>query len=300
MEVDVSAIPTQLNSISAHVVWLAPYPPTDRPVLGAVSGEHGTLLVDAGNSAAHARLFLSEFARLGRAPARFLALTHWHWDHVFGADEIDLPTFAHPETRRKLAEMAHMDWRDAALDRRVKEGSEIAFCRDRMKMELPDRSRLVIRLPEIIVSSRVTLDLGGVSCQIEPVGGDHSPDSMIVSVPEDRVMFIGDCLGEDLYSGPPSYTTAKLFPLLDRLLSEDVDFYLEGHAPQPVSRQEMEEEASFLRKVGQTVDRLGPDRALVLETLPAMMDAPLDADTIEVADAFLSGLQKNSVPGRNV
>ena len=54
----------------------------------------------------HARLFLDELARSGRAPARFLALTHWHWDHVFGIAELNLPTIAQRETHQRVAEMA--------------------------------------------------------------------------------------------------------------------------------------------------------------------------------------------------
>jgi hypothetical protein len=87
-------------------------------------------------------------------------------------------------------------------------------------------------------------------------------------------IFIGDCLGEDIYSGAPSYTTRKLFTLVDQLLSYDVDFYMEGHAEQPASRQQMAADLSLLKTIGGEVDRIGQNRAAILSTLPAMMGMP--------------------------
>lgn len=171
--------PSNLNPISPNVYWLSPDDRTDRPILGAIAGEYRTLIVDAGNSPAHANLFLSELATLDLVPPAFLALTHWHWDHVFGTSAINLPTFAHTETKRIVAEMSRLDWSDEALDRRVEEGVEIEFCRDMIKAELPDRTRLRIKPPDIAFTTRIELDLGGVTCHIVHVGGDHTADSSI-------------------------------------------------------------------------------------------------------------------------
>lgn len=131
--------------IGPHVHWLSPASTTDRPVLGVIHGTLGTLVVEAGNSAAHAELLLREIAQAGIAPPDFVTLTHWHWDHVFGTATLDLPTFSHIETQRVVREMADYDWSDGALDRRVETGVEVAFCRDMIKAELPDRSDLMLR-----------------------------------------------------------------------------------------------------------------------------------------------------------
>ena len=71
---------SSLNRISEHVYWLSPDATTDRPTLGAIVGKHATLIVDAGNSPAHANLFLEELARLEMAKPKYMVLTHWHWD----------------------------------------------------------------------------------------------------------------------------------------------------------------------------------------------------------------------------
>lgn len=284
--------PSNLNPISPNVYWLSPDDRTDRPILGAIAGEQRTLIVDAGNSPAHANLFLSELSTVDLAPPAFLALTHWHWDHVFGTSAINLPAFAHTETKRIVAEMARLDWSDEALDRRGEEGIEIEFCRDMIKAELPDRTGLRIKPPDIAFTTRIELDLGGVTCHIVHVGGDHAADCSIVYVQEDKIMFLGDCLGADLYSSAPSHTTKNLFPMIDLLLSYDADFYLAAHDPEPISRAEMVEYTTLLKLVGRRVDQLGANREAILSDLQGIIDTPLDNDHIEMVDAFIAGLSK--------
>jgi glyoxylase-like metal-dependent hydrolase (beta-lactamase superfamily II) len=280
-----------LHEISPRVRWLTPDSTTDRPILGAITGARGTLLVDAGNSTAHARLLLDELARHDVAAPRFVMLTHWHWDHVFGSAALDLPTFAHAETKRIVEIMARLDWSDAALDQRVADGTEIAFCQEMIKAELPDRSGLIIRPPEIGFTSELELDLGGVTCQIVHVGGDHSPDSSVVYVPEERVMFLGDCIYDDLHHGPRRLTAGLLFPLLDRLLAYDAELYLPSHHAEPLTRAQLADEATLLKAIGGEVAARGDDRAGILASLPARLGTPLNSDHEEILDAFLAGLR---------
>jgi len=282
------------SQITPHVYWLSPDATTDRPVLGVIAGGERTLIVDAGNSPAHAKLLLYELSEAGLAPPAFVALTHWHWDHVFGTSAFELPTFAHAITKRIVAEMAGLDWSDAALDRRVEAGVEIAFCRDMIKAELVDRSDLRIRPPDITFDSQVEIDLGQVTCQIVHVGGDHGADSSIVYVPEEKAMFLGDCLSPDLYTGESSYTTQKLFPLIDQLLAYEVDYYLAGHDPQPLSTADMIKESHLLKSVGRIVGQPGQTRAAILARLQAELGGPLDDDHIELVDEFLAGLSKSA------
>src|SRR4051794_30435918 len=194
---------------------MSPDSTTDRPVLGAITGAYGTLLVDAGNSPAHAELLLEAVEDVDATPPAYVALTHWHWDHVFGTSALVLPTFACTETRQVVAEMARLDWSDAALDRRVADGTEIAFCADMIKAELPERTGLSLRVPDIVFDDQVTVDLGGITCQLVHVGGDHASDSCVVYVPEERIMFLGDCLYPAIYTPVRQYTVARLFPLID-------------------------------------------------------------------------------------
>ena len=122
------------------------------------------------------------------------------------------------------------DWSDAALDARVADGRELGFCRDMMKLELPDRSALAIIVPTVIHEHRHTVDLGGITAVIEHVGGDHAPDSCVVYVPDERVLFLGDCLYQRLHAPRPYLTIRGVRGLTDRLAKFAVDVAVEGHA----------------------------------------------------------------------
>ena len=148
----------------------------------------------------------------------------------------------------------------------------------------------MLRPPDISFASEIELDLGGLTCRIIHVGGDHAADSSIVYVPEERVVFLGDCFYPDIYHHTRRYTTAQLFPLLDRLLACEADFYLPSHHPAPMTRAEFVAEATLLRTIGQIVATAGPGRDAVLTALEQHRAAPLSEDDIEIAGEFIAGL----------
>ncbi len=219
----------RFEAISTHCDRFTPDDRTDRPALGAIHGTAGTLLVEGGASVAHLSAFLAELRLHDRPPVVAIALTHWHWDHSFGSAAVDVPVISHPDSAAELALQAGYDWSDAALDARVDAGLELGFCRDMIKLELPDRSDLEIVVPTVTVAGRHTVDLGGVTAGIVPVGGDHAPDSCVVYVPEDRVIFLGDCLYQRLHAPVEHLTIAGVRGLTDRLARFDVAVAVEGH-----------------------------------------------------------------------
>jgi len=262
-----------------------------------IAGKSGTLIVDAGNSPAHARLLLRGLAELDLPKPKYLALTHGHWDHVFGASIYHVPVIANRETQLIIDKMAKYDWSDEALDRRVDEGLEIEFCRDMIKAEMPCRDDLVIKPPDMIFNSPTNIDLGETSCQFIPIGGDHSSDSSIVYIPDDKVIFLGDCIYPNIHSIAPSYTTNKLLPLLSQLLGFDADYYLAAHDPEPMTRRQMEEFTTIARLAGRMVEDEGLDRESILKFLQAKIGTDLNSDTYELVDGFIAGLNK---PGDQV
>jgi glyoxylase-like metal-dependent hydrolase (beta-lactamase superfamily II) len=278
-----------LHQISPHVRWFTPDGTTDRPVLGVITGTQGSLVVDAGNSAAHAEELLGAMSEAGLDAPRYVALTHWHWDHVFGTARLAVPTFAHALTAPVVAEMATLDWSDAALDARVTAGTEIAFCAEMIKAELPDRSLLAIRPPDIVWTGEIEIDLGGVRCRLLHVGGDHAADAVVVHVPEDRVVFLGDCFYPDIYTPARRYTRATFEALADTLLALDANCYIHGHDDEPFSRAMMEDDARILRAIGRAAHEHG-DRDAALAALPALLGAPLPEEYVVYVEYFLAGL----------
>lgn len=287
-----------LNRLTERIAWSAPDSDRDRPVMGVVMGKRSSLIVEAGASPAHAAQFRQALTELQAAPARYVALTHWHWDHVFGTGEWGLPTFAQRETQRRVAEMARLDWRDAALQARVAAGEELPFIADHLVQELtePQRAALTIVTPDVIFDDSIEIDLGGVTCRLIHVGGDHSPDSSVVYVPEERVVFLGDCFYSGFVGQELFYTNGRLFPLLERLMQLDADHYLLAHQPVPLSRADFVGEAENLRLIGTVVAQAEGNREEALERLNMVLDDAIPEDLNEYLDAFLRGLREDVAP----
>ncbi len=288
---------TTLAQITEHVYWMSPGAP-DRPSLCTVVGMNRTLMLDGAASDAHTRLFLDALDAVRVPHPDYIALTHWHWDHIFGAAELDVPVIAHSLTANEIQIQAGYEWTDEALDARVENGKEIAFCADNIKLELPEPRHLRIAQPDIVYSNSLDMNLGDVNVHLQHVGGDHAADSCVMHVMPDRVLFLGDCLYDAIYTPIRHYTTNKLFPLLDTILGFKADYYIEGHTPTVMSRTELVEIVDKMRLVGKIVDEIGTDEVAVTEALKGQMGTVLDEDTLSFIETFIAGRklkQANSI-----
>lgn len=226
-----------MKKLTNNVYYIPHMSETDRPVIGLIAGSKYSLLVDAGNSPHHAREIISAIENLGIDNVKYLAITHWHWDHVFGINYMKLLTVCQELTQKKLEWMQKLEWDDKSLDERVLSGEEIEFCSSMIKKEMPSREGLILGAGDITFDSKVEIDLGGVSCIIEHVKGDHSEDSCIVYIPSDKVMFLGDCLSPDFYSGPKSYSS-KVLEMANKIMQYDVEIFISSH-DEPLSKEEV-------------------------------------------------------------
>ncbi len=250
---------SRLERASAHVWWFTPDERTDRPALAVVAGATASALLEVGASVAHTTEFLAAIEPLGLPPLRAALLTHWHWDHSFGGAALDAPIIAHRSTAEALAHQASLDWSDAALDARVDAGEEIAFCRDMIRIEIPDRSDLDIVLPQIVFDDHLELDLGGIHVEIDHVGGDHAADSCVFHVVEDALVVLGDCLYQRLYAPEPFLTAASVRSLTSRVGGYGAQLAIEGHDDRLLDAGMLAKRLSGLADAADRVERLGDD-----------------------------------------
>ncbi|GGL54720.1 MBL fold metallo-hydrolase [Sporolactobacillus putidus] len=247
-----------LKKLTERVYYSPHDPRTDRPALGLICGDSYSLAVDAGNSPAHAKTFLQQIQGINKAPLTFVALTHWHWDHTFGLHTINVLSISQKETKKQLEYLKTLKWDDASIDSRVETGEEIAFCRDMIKREMPEREYLTLKSPDITFHDQLEIDLGGIHCVMKHVGGVHSNDASIVYVPEERVMFLGDCLCPDYYSGDWSYDREGLARLLAQIQDYPADDYVTSHNP-PDKHGEL---WSYLKELMDSGERVGAETSL--------------------------------------
>lgn len=235
---------------------------TDRPVFGLVCGDRCSLVVDGGTSPRHALEFRAEAAQISVAPLRYGAITHWHWDHVFGIKALNLITIAHRETEAILTEWRGFSWDDTALEKHVAEGRLPAFSRDCLKQEMTSVHDRQIGAVDIQFTQELTIDLGGVTCVIEHVGGSHTDDSVIIYVPEEKVLFLGDCIYGRRHHGMYGYSRATLYPMLQAIRKYPADHYLISHE-EPYTSAKMDSLMDNLETCGDLVgDRISAGQAV--------------------------------------
>lgn len=279
-----------LEKLTNNVYYMPHYSESDRPALGLVFGDTHSILIDSGNSPAHANDFLALVNKMDIPPVKLVVITHWHWDHVFGINTLDLLTISHEDTKKQIDYMTTLEWDDASIDERVKSGEEIEFCRDMIKREMPTRDYLQLKAPDISFSDRLEIDLGNKTCVLEHVGGVHAQDSVIAYIPEDKIMFLADCLYEDFYSGDYSYDLQKLTTLLEKIKKHDVNYYVLGHQP-PKTYDEMWDFLDDLISIGEIVAEEVDLKKATTEFKTIRNATPTD-DQLEHIGHFVSGNKK--------
>ncbi|QWU15288.1 Glyoxylase, beta-lactamase superfamily II [Paenibacillus sophorae] len=277
------------QQISPHVFIMHAEHETDRPILAAIAGERRTLLMDAGNSPAHAELFRRELKRRGVRMPEILALTHWHWDHTFGMQVWNLPVVAHAETSRALTSLSGLDWSDGCLLDLIRQGTINEESAADIWKEFGGNRDIRIVEPDILFQGRISFDLGGVVCEMIHVGGDHSADSCILHVREDRVLFLGDALGPSVYGGPRKYTSAAFLQLLSVAYGYNAQWYVESHGV-PMSGEEFRSDLAGWEKLARIVEAFGHDRERVVHEMKAFLQCDeLPKDLLQGLDYFMAG-----------
>lgn len=176
---------------------------TDRPNIGLIIGEKYTLLFDGGNSAAHVALMKQDLERQELPMPDAVVCSHWHWDHSFGCSGWNIPIIAGRETSAQLETIASSwKWDDSSMEDRVARGDEIRFCHEMIKREYSDRSLIHVATADVVFDGRMTINLGGVFCELIHCKGPHSSDSILCYIPEDKFIFLGDSDCKDLYGLP--------------------------------------------------------------------------------------------------
>jgi len=201
----------------------------DRPRLAYISGSRFNVMVDAGNSPAHFKSFIEECHAYGLDDPDYIVLTHWHWDHVFGCAETNIPIICTNLTQQKLIEMSHWKWDDESMKNRLLTGEDIEFCDLNMRIEYQDCLKIKVKTADITFSNELTINCGDITCNIKQVKNDHSSDSCVLYVPEEKVLFLGDIISPDYHHGTPHYTKEKFYPLWKELTSYDFDYAIHGH-----------------------------------------------------------------------
>lgn len=281
----------QFKQLTDRIWYQTPVSETDRPIVAVITGDERNLVIDAGNSSRHAALFVDEMEQQGLGKPDLVALTHWHWDHVFGMKQMAVPTIATNRTVDEMRKMMDYDWSDEALAERIQQGIEIPFCADAIKLEFGATRDIELVLPTIRFTGELEIDLGGVTCLLRQVENDHSPGSALVFVPQDRVLFLGDAMYADIFSAKWNYTVEQTTRLLDVIAEYDADYYVWSHG-EAMPKDEFEEEVHVLRHIIEVTKQAGGHVSEMRRLYRELVGRDLTTDEEETLVFFANGAKK--------
>ncbi len=215
--------------VTDRIYYLPHNEETDRPILGYVKGDKFSLMVDSGNSKKHVDLFIDQVSSLEMHYPDFVAITHSHWDHTFGMTSLNAVSIACNRTNDILNDMCTWKWTDEDMKNRLETGEDIEFCDTMIRREYDDLSDIKVETADIAFDERLTLDLGGITCDLMRLESSHADDCVVAYIPEEKVIFIGDIISEDFHHGEMKYYKEKLISLINDFKGIDFNTALFGH-----------------------------------------------------------------------
>lgn len=220
----------ELKKISGRIFYYPHQRETDRPMLVYLKGEKIMIAIDAGNSADHVDEFYKALEVAGLKKPDFTIITHWHWDHTFGMHHIHGLSIAHNRTNEFL-DIERAKLSDSAYIQFLKENDE-CFSR-----EYEDNKKIDAVLSDIQFEKELTVNLGGMTAKIFHAESPHSEDTVLIYVPEEKVLFLGDSTSEDFFND--SYMDReKLEKLINLIEGTDCQYCILGHAD-PLTKCEL-------------------------------------------------------------
>jgi glyoxylase-like metal-dependent hydrolase (beta-lactamase superfamily II) len=146
---------------------------------GFVVTREGVLVVDGLGSPALARELLAEIRRITPLPLRYVVVTHYHADHVYGLQVLQ-QAGAQVVAHRGAADYLGSDTARLRLETSRRE----------LAPWVDEATRLVV--PDRWIDGSTTLELGGERFELRHAGPAHTPEDLVLAVPSRGVLFAGD------------------------------------------------------------------------------------------------------------
>ncbi|GAB4042297.1 MAG: MBL fold metallo-hydrolase [Rubrivivax sp.] len=174
------------------------------------------VVIDALGSPALADELLAHIRRITPLPVKHVIVTHYHADHVYGLQAL----------RAAGAEVIAHERADEYLQ------SDTAALRLKASREelfpwIDEQTRLVP--PDRRLRGPVTLELGGTRFEISHAGPAHTPEDIVVWLPERRVLLVGDLVFRGRIPFVGLADSGGWVQALDRLLAYDAQVIVPGH-----------------------------------------------------------------------
>ncbi len=185
---------------------------------GFVITDDSVVVIDALGSPALAVQLLQRIARTTPKRVSHVLVTHYHADHIYGL-QVFKAAGASIVAQRQAQEYLHSD-----------------AARRRLEASRQDLFPWIDEATQLVPADRwldgdADLRVGGVDFQLRAVGPSHTPEDMVVHLPQERVLFAGDLVFRGRIPFVGQADSRRWIAALDRLLAFDARVMLPGHGP---------------------------------------------------------------------
>jgi glyoxylase-like metal-dependent hydrolase (beta-lactamase superfamily II) len=183
---------------------------------GFVVTDEGVVVIDALGTPALGEALLKAIRTVTPKPIRRVIVTHYHADHFYGLKPLK-DAGAEVWAQRLAIEYLESGW----AERRVTQRSRDIF-------PWVDGSMPIVRADHW-VDAEDSFRLGGVRFDLHHMGPAHSPEDLIVVVPSEGVIFVGDILFAGRIPFVGEADSKRWLERIERLLAMKPRLMVTGH-----------------------------------------------------------------------
>ncbi len=179
----------------------------------------GVVVIDALGSPTLAKELIAQIRKVTSQPIRYLIVTHYHADHIYGLQE-----FSKLGTTILAHKSAH-EYLNSDLAKKRLDDSRITlfpWIDEDTRLIAPDRA---------FAGALETLRLGGIEFQAHHVGPAHTPEDLVIWSPQLSILFAGDLVFRGRIPFVGQADSRQWIKSLDKALAFNPKLIVPGHGP---------------------------------------------------------------------
>jgi glyoxylase-like metal-dependent hydrolase (beta-lactamase superfamily II) len=194
----------------------------------------GVVVIDALGSPALADRLMAEIRKVTPLPVTHVIVTHYHADHIYGLQAFKA------QGARIIAHRAALEYLNSDTAR-----LRLEVSRHDLAPWVDEKTHLVPA--DEWIDGPAQLVVGGVQFMLQPVGPAHTPEDLVVYLPQEKVLFAGDLVFRSRIPYVGQADSGHWIKSLDTLLSFDSTVIVPGHGPlSSEARKDMELTRDYL------------------------------------------------------
>jgi glyoxylase-like metal-dependent hydrolase (beta-lactamase superfamily II) len=186
---------------------------------GFVVTDGGVVVVDALGSPVLAAEMLAEIRRVTDQPLRFVIVTHYHADHIYGLQVLK-DAGATIVAHGAAGEYLHSD----AARKRLADSRQLMA-------PWVNQDTYLVAADRWLTGDETRLRVGSYDVLIRHAGPAHTPEDLVVSVPRLGVLFTGDLVFNGRLPFVGQADSRRWIAALDRLIADPPRLVIPGHGP---------------------------------------------------------------------